>query len=59
MQSDGQKPTKDEIVQNVATAFLLSALTSGVGAIQTTRANKAAIDYSVQEMQNEYARTFS
>jgi len=59
MQSDGQKPTKDEIVQNVATAFLLSALTSGVDAIQTTRANKAAIDYSVQEMQNEYARTFS
>ena len=53
------RPGKEQIVQDLAVAFLFSAATSTISTMQTTKANKAFLDNAVRKMQDDYGRTIS
>lgn len=54
---EGSRPTKEQIVQDLTLGFLFSAVTSGLDARRTTKANKAVLDRGVAEMKAKYQAT--
>ncbi|MDD3920221.1 MAG: strawberry notch family protein, partial [Eubacteriales bacterium] len=53
------RPSKEKIAQDLAVAFLFSAVTSTVSTMQTTKANKAFIDNAVTQMKKDYQSTLN
>jgi len=53
------RPSKEKIAQDLAIAFLFSAVTSTISTMQTTKANKAFIDNAVAQMKRDYQSTLN
>ncbi len=49
-----EKPTGKDIAINLGTAFLFSAITGGFSTMKTTAANKARLQKSVAQMEQDY-----
>ena len=50
----GEKPTKEQIATDMATAFLFSVIQGGISTFQTTMTDKAKMEYAVDEIARRY-----
>lgn len=50
-----EKPSKEQVAEDLTAAFLFSVLQSGISAYSTTRAEKAAMEAALDRVQSEYS----
>lgn len=51
-----EKPTKEQVTTDLATAFLLSVLQSGISTYRTTTATRAQLEQAVEAVGEQYGR---
>lgn len=56
MTAEENRPSGQEMAEQLLTSFLFSAINSGIETARTTQANKAAVEQAVRNLQEEYAR---
>lgn len=51
-----ERPSGEDIAQNLATAFIFSVITGSINSANMTRANKAYLDGAVKQMKADYSK---